>query len=228
MKAHRQKELRFRGRLTRDFELRFLIYLPKDYRAVPDRRWPLLLFLHGAGERGTDLSLVAKHGPPKLVARKRDFPFVVLSPQCPANQIWDHDALLALLDHVLARFRIDPRRVYLTGLSMGGYGTWSLGLKYPERFAAIAPVCGGGSAADVLLASPVKSRALRSLAIRAFHGARDAVVPVAESRVMVRALRKAGCRTVTLTVYPKAGHDSYTRTYQRPELYEWLLSHRRK
>jgi predicted peptidase len=223
-----QKELRFRGRLTKQFALRSLLYLPKDYHTAKNRRWPLLLFLHGAGERGTDLALVAKHGPPKLVARKMEFPFVIVSPQCPAGRIWDDDALLALLDQAIARYRIDARRVYLTGLSMGGYGTWSLGLKYPERFAAIAPVCGGGSGADVLLAGAATARALRSLAVWAFHGARDTVVPVTESKVMASALRKAGCRRVRLTVYPDAEHDSYTRTYNRPELYQWFLCHRRK
>ncbi len=223
-----QKEFRFRGRLTKKFEFRSLLYLPKDYHTAKNRRWPLILFLHGAGERGTNLALVAKHGPPKLVARNKEFPFVIVSPQCPADRIWDADALLALLDHVIAKFRIDARRVYLTGLSMGGYGTWSLGLKHPERFAAISPICGGGFGADVLLSSSVKSRALHSLAVWAFHGARDAVVPVAQSKLIVAALRKAGCREVKLTVYPDAEHDSYTRAYDRPELYEWFLRHRRK
>lgn len=191
-----QKELRFHGRVTRKIELRSLLYLPKDYQTVGGKRWPLLCFLHGAGERGADLALVAKHGPPKLAAEKKEFPFILLSPQCPPGQIWDEGGLLALLDHVIARFSIDAHRVYLTGLSMGGYGTWSLGLKYPERFAAIAPVCGGGNGADILLANESKSRALRSLAIWAFHGAKDAVVPPAESKVMVAALKKAGCRDV--------------------------------
>jgi predicted peptidase len=188
----------------------------------------LLCFLHGAGERGTNLDLVAKHGPPKLAAAKKEFPFVLLSPQCPSGQIWDDAALLALLDHVMARFRIDPRRVYLTGLSMGGYGTWSLGLKHPGRFAAIAPVCGGGTYADILLANPEQNRAMRTLGVWAFHGAKDDVVPPAESRVMVTALKKAGCRDVTLTLYPRAGHDSYTQTYNDPKLYEWFLNHRRQ
>ncbi len=223
-----QKELRFHGRVTKRIELRSLLYLPKDYRAVGGPRWPLLLFLHGAGERGAELALVAKHGPPRLVAQKKEFPFVIVSPQCPAGQIWDDTVLLALLDHVIARFRIDTRRVYLTGLSMGGYGTWSLGLKYPERFAAIAPVCGGGNYADILLAGPGRSRAMRSLGVWAFHGAKDTVVPPAESKVMVAALGKAGCHDVTLTLYPQIGHDAHTETYNNPKLYEWFLSHRRR
>jgi predicted peptidase len=222
-----QKELRFHGRVTRKIKFRSLLYLPKDYEIVGGKRWPLLCFLHGAGERGNDLTLVAKHGPPKLVAQKKEFPFIIVSPQCPLGQIWDDAALLALLDHLIARFRIDICRVYLTGLSMGGYGTWSLGLKYPERFAGIAPVCGGGSSADILLASQTKSRALRSLAVWAFHGAKDTVVPPAESKVMVAALKKAGCHNVTLTLYPRIGHDAHTETYNNPKLYEWFLSHRR-
>jgi len=222
-----QKAFTFHGRVARKIQLRSLLYLPADYQAGRRRRWPLLCFLHGAGERGTDLALVAKHGPPKLVSAKKEFPFVLLSPQCPAGQVWDDAALLALLDHVVARFHIDTRRVYLTGLSMGGYGTWSLGLKHPGRFAAIAPVCGGGNYADILLANPDQNRAMRTLGVWAFHGAKDDVVPPAESKTMVAALKKAGCRDVTLTLYPQTGHDSYTETYNNPKLYEWLLGHRR-
>jgi len=223
-----QRKLKFQSRISRKVGYKYLLRLPQDYKPTDKKRWPLLLFLHGAGERGSRLALVTKHGPPESVTQEWDFPFFILMPQCPHEQIWDDDALLALLDHVIARFRIDIRRVYLTGLSMGGYGTWNLGLKYPERFAAIAPICGGGSGADVLLASPAKARELRSLAVWAFHGAWDAVVPVIESKVIVAALRKAGCRKVALTVYPDAEHDSYTRTYNRPELYKWLLRQRRK
>jgi predicted peptidase len=223
-----QKAFKFHGRVTRKIELRSLLHLPKDYLPVSGKRWPLLCFLHGAGERGADLALVAKHGPPKLAAGKMEFPFILVSPQCPAGQIWDDVVLLAFLDHIIATFGIDPHRVYLTGLSMGGYGTWSLGLKHPERFAAMAPVCGGGSCADLLLANPGRSRALRSLGVWAFHGAKDTVVPPVESKVMVAALKKAGCRDVALTLYPRAGHDSYTETYNNPKLYEWFLSHRRR
>ena len=223
-----QKEFRFHGRITRKIALRSLLYLPKEYQPADGRRWPLLCFLHGAGERGADLALVAKHGPPKLAANKNEFPFILLSPQCPTGQIWDDAVLLALLDHVMAKFSIDTRRVCLTGLSMGGYGTWSLGLKHPGRFAAIAPVCGGGSHADILLANPDQSRAMRTLGVWAFHGAKDTVVPPAESKVMVAALKRAGCRNVTLTLYPHTGHDAHTETYNNPKLYEWFLSHRRR
>ena len=219
----RFRKLTFQTQVTRKIRLSCLLYLPEDYRATSRKRWPLLLFLHGAGERGTDLKLVTKHGPMKLVAQGKEFPFLILSPQCPLEQRWADDALLALLDHVAARYRVDLRRAYLTGLSMGGYGTWSLGTRYPERFAGIAPVCGGGSAANILLARQTKTRALRSLAVWAFHGAKDDVVPPVESKVMVAALKKAGCRKVRLTLYPNTGHDSHTPTYENPKLYQWFL-----
>jgi pimeloyl-ACP methyl ester carboxylesterase len=130
----------FQARLTRTVSLNYLLYLPGDYQASGAKHWPMILFLHGAGERGADLDLVAKHGPPKLVAQKQEFPFVIVSPQCPAGQRWDDEALVALLDHVLAKYKVDTTRIYLTGLSMGGYGTWSLAVNHPERFAAAAPI----------------------------------------------------------------------------------------
>ena len=222
-----QRKLKFQSRISRKVGYRYLLDLPEGYNAAAKKRWPLLLFLHGAGERGSDLKLVARHGPPKAVTQKKEFPFIIVSPQCPLEQIWDDEALLALLDHIIARFRIDIRRVCLTGLSMGGYGTWSLGLKHPERFAAIAPICGGGSAANLLMANRAQSRALQSLGVWAFHGANDDVVPPVESKVMIAALKKAGCREARLTVYPKTGHDSYTKTYNNPKLYEWFLKHER-
>ena len=223
-----QKKLNFQTRITRKISLNYLLYLPKVYKPAGGKFWPLILFLHGAGERGTNLTLVTKHGPPKLAAQGREFPFIIVSPQCPLEQTWNDDALLALLDHVIAGFKVDARRVYLTGLSMGGYGTWSLGMKHPEHFAAIAPVCGGGNAGGILLVSRKKKRALQTLAVWAFHGAKDNVVPPAESKVMVAALKKAGCKKVKLTVYPDTGHDSHTKTYNNPKFYEWLLKHRRK
>jgi len=195
----------------------YLVFLPKDYDRSR-KRWPLLLFLHGAGERGKNLDLVKKHGPPKIVEREPDFPFVVVSPQCPAGEWWANDVLIALLDEVLEDYRVDPRRVYLTGLSMGGYGTWSLATACPERFAAIAPICGGGNR---LLAYKLKD-----VPVWAFHGAKDDVVPLRESKKMADAVREAG-GDIRLTVYPDAGHDSWTATYDDPELYKWLLAHKK-
>jgi predicted peptidase len=148
-------------------------------------------------------------------------------PQCPAGRTWSSETLLALLEEVARRSRVDRNRVYLTGLSMGGYATWALGLAYPEKFAAIAPVCGGGSTLKVLLPDPARARALKTLAVWAFHGAKDPVVSVEESRRMVEALRREG-NPARLTVYPEAGHDSWTETYGNRALYGWFLAHRRR
>jgi predicted peptidase len=208
--------------------VKYLLFLPKGYEANSDKRWPLLFFLHGAGERGNDIWKVAVHGPPKNIAHDPDFPFVVVSPQCPEGEIWSGDLLLGLLDEVIRDLKIDSQRVYLTGLSMGGYGTWDLGLRHPERFAAIVPICGGGELIDILLSEGARAQALKSLGVWAFHGGKDPVVPLQESQRLVDALKKVGVQDVKLTVYPEAGHDSWTEAYNDPKLYEWLLSHQRK
>ena len=150
-----------------------------------------------------------------------------MSPQCPEGRIWSKEVLLALLDEVQERYPVDRTRVYLTGLSMGGYGTWDLGLSYPERFAAIAPICGGGEMISVLLSTPEKTQALKCLGVWAFHGAKDNVVPPEESQRMVNLLKRAGVPEVKLTVYPEATHDSWTETYKNPDFYQWLLAHQR-
>src|SRR4051812_21682260 len=172
---------------TQHFALDYLLYLPRGYQDSK-QRWPLMLFLHGAGERGTDVQKVVTHGPPKNVTEHPDFPFILVSPQCPDHQTWSKDVLMGLLDEITRTYAVDTNRVYLTGLSMGGYGTWDLALSYPERFAAIAPICGGGNLISVLLSSRDKAVALQSLGIWAFHGAKDPVVPVSESQRMVEAV----------------------------------------
>lgn len=218
----------FSKQITRTLEANYLLFLPKGYDANGTKEWPLMLFLHGAGERGSDVRKVAVHGPPKIVKSRTDFPFIVVSPQCPTDQVWSDEVLLGLLDSVIAEHKVDKSRVYLTGLSMGGYGTWSLGVKHPERFAAIAPICGGGETINVLLSSRAKSAALKSLPIWAFHGAKDSVVKLEESQRMVAALKTAGVTNLNLTVYPEANHDSWTETYANDKLYEWFLKHSRK
>ena len=196
----------------------YLLYLPQNYETSKDK-WPLMLFLHGAGERGDDLEKVKVHGPPKLVANGKEFPFVLVSPQCPEGMWWSTDVLDALLIEITENYNIDENRIYVTGLSMGGFGTWALAEKYPHRFAAIAPVCGGGDPAAV----PTFSH----LPVWVFHGAKDNVVPIDRSEAMVNELKKNGA-DVQFTVYPEAGHDSWTETYDNPALYEWFLKQRRK
>jgi predicted peptidase len=205
--------------ISRKVSYRYLLYVPKAYAGNSRQRWPLLLFLHGSGERGDDLAKLKVHGPPKVLDGWDEFPLVVVSPQCPDGQRWQSDVLAALLDDVTDRLRIDPDRIYVTGLSMGGRGTWDLAMSYPERFAAIAPVCGG--------ALPDRACSLKDLPVKAFHGAKDTVVPLAETETIVEAVKKCG-GTAELVVYPETGHDSWTVTYADPSLWEWLLSHRRR
>ena len=203
--------------VTVKVELRYLVYLPPEYKN-DDKKWPLVLFLHGSGERGDDLNLVKRHGPPKLVEQGKDFSFILISPQCPLGQRWDALELSTLLDEVEKIYRVDENRVYVTGLSMGGEGTWKLIMAEPDRFAAAAPVCGrtGSSYLDACK--------LKNLPIWIFHGAMDDVVSLDESVRMVKALEKCG-NDVKFTVYPKANHNAWTETYNNEELYKWLLEH---
>lgn len=219
-----QTEHTFESKSERPVQLRYLLYLPKGYGSASGRKWPLILFLHGMGERGEDLLLVKKTGLAQSLD-SRDLDFVVVSPQCSADSFWPAEtvSLNALLDHVVDSCSVDENRVYLTGLSMGGFGTWHLAAEYPHRFAAIAPICGGGMFYYNLVE---KIGALKDVPVWVFHGARDRTVQIAESADLVHALKEAG-GNVKFTIYPDAEHDSWTQTYSNPELYEWFLSHAR-
>jgi predicted peptidase len=218
----------FEWNVSRKGMMRYLLYLPKDYASQKDTRWPMMLFLHGAGERGSDVQAVARHGPLKLVREGREFPFIIVAPQCPAGQYWNNDTLLEFLDTAQKKYRVDENRIYVAGLSMGGYGTWKLGLSHPEKFAAIMPICGGGEKIDIVMGSIDHADALNNLPIWAFHGAKDPVVPVSESEETIALLKSRGAKEVKLTIYPDAMHDSWTRTFENQEVYDWLLEHARK
>ena len=199
--------------------MQYLLYLPPAYDRT-DHNWPLLLFLHGAGERGDDLELVKVHGPPKMIAQGRDFPFVVISPQCPEGEIWSLEVLYSLLEEIVETHRIDKSRIYVTGLSMGGYGSWGLAYTYPDLFAAAVPICGGGD--------PEKAPLMKEIPTWVFHGAKDTAVPLQRSQEMVDALEAAG-GNVRFTVYPEAGHvEAWENAYGDPQLWEWLTKQRRK
>ncbi len=201
---------------------KFWLYLPKRY-SDSEERLPLIIYLHGSSRRGRDIEQVKANGLPAVLDARDDFEFVVASPQALSNYPWQEswrpDDLILLLDHLLATCRIDPDRVYLTGLSMGGYGTWAGIAAHPGRFAAAAPICGGGD--------PEWGAAIGDLPIRAFHGDDDDIVPVERSVEMVEAVNAAGGEA-QLTRYPGVGHDSHTRTYADPELYRWFLEQKRK
>ena len=214
----------FESNFVQHVRLNYLLHLPAGYADHPEQCWPLILFLHGAGERGDDLNLVKLHGIPKVAEAQPDFPFIAVSPQCPANTWWAdyRSALTALLDQIAGAYRVDLDRVYLTGLSMGGYGTWVLAAFDPQRFAAIAPICGGG---PWMYGFPDRVQAIKNIPTWVFHGAKDPVVALRESEVMVEALKACG-GDVRFTIYPEANHDSWTETYNNPEFYSWLLQHR--
>lgn len=203
--------------------MNYLLYTPPG-EVTSGKGWPLILFLHGAGERGDDPEILKRHSIPKIVETQPDFPFVTLSPQCDAGTTWeDHlETLRMFLDDALRRIPVDANRVYLTGISMGGHGVWLLATEYADRFAALAPICGFGGASSGF---PQRVCILRNVPVWVFHGAKDDVIPVRESEILVETLKGCG-GNVRFTIYPDAGHDSWTPTYNNPELYEWFLKHR--
>ena len=209
---------RFERRITKTVGAQYLVYLPEDYGGAR-KKWPLLIFLHGAGERGDDIERVKIHGPSHYWKKRGKQPFIMIAPQCPEDEWWSVDVLDALLDEIVEEYPVDENRVYLTGLSMGGFATWDWASRRPYRFAALVPICGWGN--------PKKVGAIRDIPVWAFHGAKDDTVALGESEKMVDALRKAGGKA-KFTVYPEAKHDSWTETYNNPKVYEWLLKQKRK
>jgi len=210
----------FEKTITKTVACRYLLFLPEGY-GKKQRQWPMILFLHGSGERGDDLEKVRVHGLPKIAASKKDFPFIIVSPQCPEGQWWPAktEMLINLLDDIVSRYDVDTERIYLTGLSMGGFGTWTLACEYPSRFAAIAPICGGYE--------PFLAGKLKDTAVWAFHGAKDKIILVRRSEEMVDAINaKEG--NAKLTIYPDAGHNCWTVAYNNNRLYDWFLEHRKK
>jgi esterase/lipase len=208
-------------KVVKNISAEYLLYLPEKY--YEKKQWPLIFFLHGAAERGDDINKLKDKGLPQILKGKKDFPFIVVSPQCPGDAWWTHDSQLevlsTVLDDIVKRYKVDKDRIYLTGLSMGGHGTWGLADKHPDRFAAIAPVCGNGN--------PDNAYKIKHIPVWVFHGARDPVVSIKGAEKMVKALQECG-GDVKFTVYPKAGHDSWTATYNNPELYKWFLKYSRK
>lgn len=215
--AHGQEtKEKFSATITKDVAAQYIVVTPEGFNA--QKKHPLLIFLHGRGESGDDLDKVKIHGPYKTVAKLK-LPFIIVAPQTPLDERWDGDMLSALVDHLLEELPVDRERVYLTGLSLGGFGTWDLAIRRPEVFAAIAPICGHGK--------PSQAAKLKKTPIWAFHGAKDQVVNLAGMTDMVNALYEVG-NNARFTVYPDAEHDSWTKTYENPKLYEWLLSHRKE
>jgi predicted peptidase len=219
-----------------DYKLLYRLLKPKDYE--PAKKYPMVIFLHGAGERGDDNQKQLVHGMNDFASDEvmSKYPAFVLAPQCPPDEAWGGinrlakkatppgelapalDATLKAAAALQKEFSIDDHRIYITGLSMGGYGAWSALANRPELFAAAAPICGGGDSAAVAK--------FKSVPLWVFHGADDKTVPVERSREMVAALQAAGA-SPKYTEYPGVGHNSWSPTYSNPELYEWLFAQRR-
>jgi predicted peptidase len=217
---------------------RYQVYVPADYTRA--RRWPVILFLHGSGERGSDGLLQTSIGLGEGIRRHADrWPAIVVFPQAPPDHRWHgrvaHLAL-ATLDRTVREFSTDPDRVYLVGLSAGGNGVWNLAYRTPERFAALVAVCGWVQPTaerreaivppDSGTPYPVIARRIRSLPVWIWLGGADSVVPVEESRRMAEALRAVGAE-VTYTELPGVGHESWIQAFEFPELPRWLFDRSR-
>ena len=223
----------------------YYAYVPKDAseRVQRGEKLPVILYLHGGGERGTDPEKPTQVGLGPYVAQSNgSFPFVVLFPQCPAGHYWAEPAqiehAIAILDDALPRIGGDADRVYLTGNSLGGYGTWLAAAAHPDRFAAIAPICGGvkppkgvrvpkdSRFANLADPYPAVAEAIGHVPTWAFVGAKDWLVPPAESEKMVAALKERG-DDAKLTIYPGVGHASWDVAYADPALFTWMAAQRR-
>lgn len=199
--------------------LQYYLYYPEDY-FDSDKDFALLLFLHGGGESGRDINEIKKNGPPKMLAEGKQFPFLVLAPQNPhAKKWWNTEAVVQLLDSVVNTNRVDKNRIYLTGLSRGGSASWELATQYPEKFAAMAVVCG-------MTPLPYAHWIDRDLPIWVFHGEADQVIGVEESDKMVEKLRNIG-QDVRYTRYKGVGHNAWSRAYTTDSLYTWFIKQKR-
>lgn len=193
----------------------YLIYLPQEYKQGARSAWPLLLHLHGAGERGSDFRRVRGTGLPALIAEGKHLPMIVVSPQCPADRGWEMEHLQTLLDNIHDDYNVGA--VFITGYSMGGHGTWELASTIPDRITAIVPICGSGN--------PSSATRLKDIPIWAFHGAKDNVVPLNVSSEMIDAVKAVG-GNAKLTTFPRGGHSIWQAVYKDENVYQWLLTHK--
>ena len=197
----------------------YLLYLPKDYNST-SKDLPLIIYLHGGSLRGSDLNKVKEYGLPQLVERGQDFDFIIASPQCPDGKYWSTDNWFEpLYADLLSKYRVDKKRVYLTGISMGGYGTWQTAVAYPDRLAAIIPLCGGCD-------DSTRICQIKRIPVWAFHGTADEVIPPGVSEKLVKSLKECNGE-VRFTKLDGAGHD-IQNVYERREIYDWLSKQRRK
>lgn len=219
---------------VRDYGTRYMVYLPENYSSDAQKNWPVIVFLHGRGEWGNDFAHVKKRGLAQYLNEGHHLPAIVLIPQSPQNQAWHPLYVNAVMEDAANHYRFDLTRVYLTGLSMGGMGSWSTAIAYPHRFAALAPIAGSllnDAAADSLgndLAPadqllPVLQR-IKHLPTWVFHGDRDSLVPTELGQRAFTLFKQAG-GAPKLTLYPMTDHDSWSPTYfDNPDFFPWLLA----
>lgn len=200
--------------------LAYYLYYPEDYEEEPEKDFPILLFLHGGGESGDSLVAIKRNGPPKMIVEGKKFPFLILAPQNPyQKKWWNTRAVNQLLDSIVENNRIDKKRIYLTGLSRGGGAAWEMAVQYPEKFAAMAVVCG-------MTPVPYASWIDKNMPIWVFHGEEDKSIPISESETMVERLKEMG-HDIKFTRYPGVGHDSWIKAYRTESLYDWFLKQER-
>lgn len=216
-------KVRFRYFDTQSGNLPFALYVPPGQ--PPALGWPLVLFLHGSDERGQDGKKQAAVGiGPAIRENPQDWPAIVLMPQCPAGLTWGGtvlEAVYALLNEVQSEARADSRRIYLTGISMGGHGAWNMAIRYPDKLAALAPICGAADPFAVMFA-------LGGMPVWNFHGDDDPVVPVEFSRVLEQALERTGNESIHFTEYAGVSHNSWDRAYREREFIKWLFTQKKQ
>ncbi|HJX71737.1 MAG TPA: prolyl oligopeptidase family serine peptidase [Bacteroidales bacterium] len=196
----------------------YLLYLPDEYQKEWKKDFPLVIFLHGASLRGNDLNLLKKYGIPRLIDRGDKFDFIIASPQCPPGKYWDTENWFDNLHAELtSKYRVDTNRIYLTGMSMGGFGTWNTAMEYPQKFAAIVPVCGGGDVKNICK--------IKHVPVWAFHGTADPVIPFNRSERLVNKLLDCN-GIVQFTRLEGEGHEIQW-IYEDREIYNWMLMHRK-
>ncbi len=217
--SHAQKEVsgKIQVEIVQKKELGYALHIPADSK---DKK-PLIVFLHGSGEKGTNIELVKVHGPFKYL-KTHELDAYVLAPQCPENEYWDTEVLYRLIIKIQKEHNIDANRIYLTGLSMGGWGAWNLAFAHPEMFAALVPIAGFVDRVPM-----IENCKIASMPIRIFHGLLDNVVDVDYSMTIYKKLKE--CNTnIKLTIFDDAGHDSWTRVYDNNEIYDWMFQQQKK
>lgn len=204
--------------------LNYLLFMPRDTSAIVNEKYPLIISLHGIGERGSDLWKVKGEGLPKILDGKNTFPFIVVSPQCPITTEWYYnDGIQQLvdkmIDSVIARYPVDTNRIYLTGLSMGGIGTLDLAIRYPKRFAALIPIA-------FRIEDGWDLCTIKDIPMWGFHGAKDDIILLSKAQAVINTLQDCGGNPLFM-IYPDTYHDSWTRTYNNPDIYDWLLTNKK-